>query len=196
MEQKPQKEKISIIEKLKKLIGDKYVESIATLIALIALFSGIRSNCESQKHNELSYKPYFTFYEQKNIPKTSMSVSLNNFGPGPAIIREIKYLIDNEERIITQDEDMFKLLKELGADPDKENWYFEIIRKNDVIQSDKSYTLIASIEKGLKDKVFDNRVVLIRKFSFKITYESFYGNEFKILYKYSNGPVVERYDSI
>ncbi len=81
-------------------INSNRTENIAQygilIIAVSAMFISVWQGFQTQRHNRLSVRPYFTFSNNTNVEENRYQVVLSNQGYGPGIIKEYEISVDGK----------------------------------------------------------------------------------------------------
>jgi hypothetical protein len=156
-------------------------KSVETILSISAIVIALASICitfwESsimREHYHLSVKPKIDYSYVFN--GTNAGFILKNRGLGPAIVVSKDYYIDGEKIDESQNHFSILILEALNINSPTS---FNSINKGGVIEVGEEINLFTLNFKD-EDTFFQKRFELNDRFTFKIIYESFYGEKFEV----------------
>lgn len=84
----------------------------AAWVALIVMIATIWQACIARKHNKLSVTPKLTIWKHEDLQNHTFKFDLINNGVGPAIIKSIRFLVD-DKKITGQELEPYKKIAAL-----------------------------------------------------------------------------------
>ncbi len=148
------------------------------IIALAVAITTIWQGFLTRKHNRLSVKPILRI--DRNITlDDNFNIKLLNNGVGPAIIKSVKYFVDNTE--IVGDQISTQVLHKLGLFDSYE--HFEI-SSGETLSSGEQRSLFKLLKKLEVDALIDI-MTTFKRCSIEIKYESIY-NETSLIINRDN----------
>ena len=149
-------------------------ETIIALIAILALIVTLQQLSVQRKHNRLSVKPYLIFHRITKYDSPQLIIELNNSGLGPAIIKEVRYFIDEIEYVTNKN--IFKWIDIL----EKVNINAVKVFENNLCQDSLSAGETKNI---VSADIFEGQIVNVEdlyRINIQIRYESIYNESYVI----------------
>ncbi|MBU2514552.1 hypothetical protein KJ966_24770 [bacterium] len=170
----------------KKQNWDKVLAISTTVIALVAVVVSIWQGIETRKHNRLSVKPILDLvYVNKYEPeKTYPGIYLENYGVGPAIIKEVIVKLDGKPYYKSGNVFYFDFIggylrKDLIGDT---KVLATSIGINMTLPKGEKLSLVTFMTKDQTPGVEKELVRLLNGLAIYITYQSVYGETFKLVF--------------
>lgn len=163
-----------MVKKIKFWSGEKIMSITAVLISVVTLGVFIYQTNLIRKEQHTAVFPYLDL-GHSGLGTNSYRFTLENKGIGPAIITEVKLLYKNKE--IEEN-----LIQYVSKRRDTVNYSFNYqgVYRNRFISSGEEIVLIGTSNKSRKEAAFFENLLLDENLDLVITYESIYGEAWKI----------------
>lgn len=143
---------------------------VAILIALFALGLAVWEGIENRRHNRLSTRPLLVFITQLYADK-KVGLFLNNLGPGPAIVSDIRAKVDGKEFGFHNPDDVVQVAKELSLYVDWAAGHY--VGKGSTISSGEKQELLSIQSEATTERIALFRQALSR-LELTVKYDSLY----------------------
>lgn len=163
-----------MVKKIKFWSGEKIMSITAVLISILTLAVFIYQTDLIRKEQHTAVFPYLEL-DHRGIETDSYRFTLENKGIGPAIITDIKLLYKDQE--VKEN-----LIQYVSKRRDSMNYSFNYngIYRNRFISSGEEIVLIGASNKNRQEAAFFERLLTDENLDLVITYESIYGDSWKI----------------
>ena len=146
---------------------------IIALAALLATLWQARATCT---HNKLSVKPILNTEEDAH-PNRSIKLTLHNKGVGPALIKQYKIMLDNEEHSVGNVTSFETLISKIGLNYQLTEWD-GCDPSYSVLLPGESVTLLCFRESHEDESLHDYLIEQLPRIDFLVEYECIYKTKF------------------
>lgn len=148
---------------------------IIALAALLATLWQARATCT---HNKLSVKPILNT-EEDGHPDRPIKLTLHNKGVGPALIKQYKIILDNEEHDVGTVVSFETLISKIGLNEQPIEWD-GCVPSDSVLLPGESVTLLSFRKTHENEPLHDFLIEQLPRIGFLVEYECIYKTKFSL----------------
>jgi hypothetical protein len=160
---------------------DWVVRNAQAIIALLALFLTVFQARAAWRHNRVSVKPRLVLYADRHYPdkhKSAITVTMQNYGLGPAFIDSIEYLVMGREVQLSDRPALERALREVFTDRAADVQSKFDLHGTYAIAKDGELPLVSVLVEEYRKPDWEDASEIVRRcFGIRIRYHSPYNEQ-------------------